>query len=295
MQPKPSLGVIGAGKVGQTLARLLFQAGYTIGAVYSRSPVHAETLAGFVASRVTNSPYEVLIAVDLTLLTVPDDAIAALAARLGRGDLSGKAVVHTSGALDSRSLELLGARGALVGSLHPIYPFADVDSAVTGLPGAAFGLESQSEALMECLGDIVRALNGTILRIPVGEKAVYHAALVIASNYTVVLYDTARRLLSGLGADEMAVDYALSSLLSETVANLRMKGVPDALTGPLVRGDTGTIAAHLEALRQRDPLIAAMYRDLARLALPMLEARAVKSDSIVNLLDQDESDATDHS
>ncbi len=284
MTQPPLLGVIGAGKVGQTLARMLAQAGYTVGAVHSRTPAHAESLAQQVGARVTDSPAAVLESVDLTLLTVPDDAVRSLAETLAAGDLSGKMVVHTSGALDARSLSLLAARGAKVGSLHPAYPFASVDTAMTGLPGATFAIEAEDEALMACLGDMVHALNGTILKLETGDKAIYHAALVIASNYTVILYDVARRLLLSLNASEDASDSALNSLLAETVRNIETRGVPDALTGPLVRGDTGTLRAHLDALARYDPQIAALYRDLARQALPML---AVSSAAVQNLLEEE--------
>jgi predicted short-subunit dehydrogenase-like oxidoreductase (DUF2520 family) len=294
MRARPVIGVIGAGQVGQTLARLLFQAGYEVGAIYSRRPEPAEALASLVQSRVTAAPAEVLEAVDLLLLTVPDDAIRSLALQLAHGELEGKAVVHSSGALDSHSLDAVAECGAMVGSLHPIYPFAGVEDALKGLPGAAFAVESDSEVLMDHLGDMIRSMNGTILRIASGEKALYHAALVIASNYTVVLYDIARRLLLSLGPDEAAADGALNTLLAGTAANLRSQGLPQALTGPLVRRDIGTLTAHLAALHRYDDQLAALYRELARWALPILEARDLPTDAIEELLNQDERHATDH-
>jgi predicted short-subunit dehydrogenase-like oxidoreductase (DUF2520 family) len=141
---------------------------------------------------------------------------------------------------------------------------------MVGLPGATFAAEAGDGWLMACLGDIVTALNGTILRLNTGDKALYHAALVIASNYSVVLYDVALRILTGHSDDQMAIRSALDSLLDGTVRNIQQYGPVEALTGPLVRGDTGTIADHLEALARFDPQIAALYRDIARLALPML-------------------------
>ncbi len=147
-----------------------------------------------------------------------------------------------------RALAALAERGVQVGSLHPAYPFADVDTAISGLPGSTFAVEAQDEPLRSWLFEIVAALDGRALAIPPGGKAIYHAALVIASNYTVTLYALAESLLTGLGADKAAADAALDALLAGTVENLKAQGVPDALTGPLVRGDVGTIAAHLAAL-----------------------------------------------
>ena len=281
---KPVLGVIGAGKVGQTLARLCVQAGYTIGAVYNRTPASAERLARQVNSTAVVTAKEVVEQADLILLTVPDDAIEGLAAQIAASHLAGKGVIHTSGARDAQALLALAAQGAMTGSLHPAYPFADVEAAVRGLAGTTFALEAEDDQLVIWLTDLVHALNGVVLRIPPGGKVLYHAALVIASNYTVTLYAAAERLLLALSEDRAAVDGALNALVGATVNNLRFQGVPDALTGPLVRGDMGTIESHLKALEQQDAQLAQVYRDLARLSFPMLEARGIPTDAIESLL-----------
>ena len=288
---KPTLGIIGAGKVGQTLTRLLFQRGYTIKAVYS--PNHAHDLAKRVGSVVTSTPQSVLDSVDLALLTVPDDVIVPVAAQLALANLAGKAVVHTSGVHDAGQLAILAGRGAMVGSFHPAYPFADVESALAGLAGTTFGVEAESSTLMTWLDEMVHALDGRILKLPPGSKASYHAALVLVSNYTVTLYAAAERLLHTLSDDREAVDGALNALLAATVTNLRETGIPDALTGPLVRGDTGTIAAHLEALDQWDARLANVYRDLGLLTFPLLQARELATEALEQVLERGIHDATD--
>jgi predicted short-subunit dehydrogenase-like oxidoreductase (DUF2520 family) len=284
MPKKPALSIIGAGKVGQALALLCLRAGYTTAAVYSRTPAHAERLAQQVGSVAVATAQEAALRADLILLTVPDDAIEVVARQLAVCPLAGKGVIHTSGAHDARVLSALAARGAMTGSLHPAYPFADVESAMSGLAGTTFALEADDERLAVWLSEMVSALNGSVLRIPPGSKALYHAALVIASNYTVTLYAAAERLLLTLSDDRAAVDGALNRLVGATVENLRETGIPDALTGPLVRGDVGTIEAHLEALQQQDAQLAALYRDLARASLPILQARGIPVDAIVSLL-----------
>jgi predicted short-subunit dehydrogenase-like oxidoreductase (DUF2520 family) len=130
--------------------------------------------------------------------------------------------------------------------------------------------------------------------VPPGSKALYHAALVIASNYTVTLYAAAERLLLSMGADRAAADAALNALVGVTVENLRRQGVPDALTGPLVRADVGTLAAHLRALRDADPALEEVYRALARLTYPLVEARGVSLDPIEHLLRQEDDNAIDN-
>lgn len=283
---KPVLGIIGAGKVGQTLARLWVQAGYTIGAVYNRTPAPAEHLARHVHATAVATAQKVVERADLILLTVPDDAIESVAKQLAASHLAGKGVIHTSGAADKQVLSALAAQGAMTGSLHPAYPFADVEAAVQGLAGATFALEAEDDTLVFWLTEMVQALNGVVLRIPPGGKALYHAALVIASNYAVTLYAAAERLLLTLSEDRAAVDGALNALVGATVSNLRTQGIPDALTGPLVRGDVGTIASHLTTLEEQDEQLAKVYRDLARLTFPILQARGISTEAIESLLDR---------
>jgi predicted short-subunit dehydrogenase-like oxidoreductase (DUF2520 family) len=284
MSGKPVLGIIGAGKVGQTLARLLYQASYTIGAIYNRTPATAVRLARLVNSTAVMTVQEVAGHADLILLTVPDDAIEWVAEQLTASHLAGKGVMHTSGVHDAKVLSGLAAHGAMIGSLHPAYPFADVEIALRGLAGATFALEAESNQLADWLTDMVHAMSGSVLRIPPGGKALYHAALVIASNYMVTLYAAAERLLLTLSEDRAAVDGALNALVGATANNLRGQGIPDALTGPLVRGDAGTIESHLTALARQDAQLAALYRELARLSLPILRARGIPIDTIENLL-----------
>ncbi len=254
--------------------------GYAITAIYSWTLAHAETLAAAVSARAVKSLGE--IDADLVLLTVPDDVITATAA--GLAGFTGKAVIHTSGARDATALASLASRGVQVGSLHPAYPFADVETAISGLPGSTFAVEAREDPLRSWLFEMVVALDGRALAIPPGGKATYHAALVIASNYTVTLYALAESLLTGLGAEQAAADAALDALLAGTVANLKAQGVPDALTGPLVRGDAGTIAAHLAALGEVDESLVDVYRQLARLTLPLARARGLASEEIERLL-----------
>ncbi len=282
----PSLGIIGAGKVGSVLARLWHQAGCEVRGIYSRSEVRAMALAEQVGAMVCcDTPDHVLEVADLTVLAVPDDAIEMVADRLNLKDLRGKGVVHTSGVHDAGSLAALAARGAMVGSLHPAFPFADIETAVANLPGSAFAVEAELLPLRTWLVELVHRLDGQVLVIPPGKKAVYHAALVIASNYAVTLYSLAEQILTGLGADIVTADRALNPLVRATAQNLQQQGIPAALTGPLVRGDAGTVKLHLDALCDLDPGVAALYVQLARLTLPMLAARGVELEAIEQVLD----------
>lgn len=293
MDRQPSLGIVGAGKVGSTLARLWYKVGYRIQAVYSPTDNHARVLARHVNAAQAASPSEVVHSAELTLLTVPDDRIELVAAGLKKSEIMDKAVVHTSGVHDKSALADLTGRGAMIGSLHPVFPFADVETAIVKLPGAAFAVEAEVEPLRKWLVDLVQALNGRVLVIPPGQKALYHAALAIASNYTVTLYAIAEQLLLQLGAGRDTADHALNTLVTATVENLRTRRVPNALTGPLVRADAGTIAAHLEVLGREDRSLAELYVALVRLSFPMLQARGVAPDAIERVLQGWEEDLCD--
>jgi predicted short-subunit dehydrogenase-like oxidoreductase (DUF2520 family) len=287
--PKPTLGFVGAGKVGHTLARLWSAQGYIVRAVHSRTLEHAQAIAAQVGAAVVQSTADVVQAADLTLLTVPDGAIHSVAAHAAKGleaqgKQTSKAVIHTSGVLSMDALSPLAELGFMTGSLHPAFPFADAETAIAKLPGATFGVEAGWETLNVWFNDLVAAVNGQVFNIPSGGKATYHSAFVFASNYVVTLYAIAEKLLLSLGAEREVADNALNGLLAGTATNLARQGIPDALTGPLVRCDAETIRLHLGALISADYELADLYTQLARLSLPMLEARHIDTAFVEQLL-----------
>jgi predicted short-subunit dehydrogenase-like oxidoreductase (DUF2520 family) len=237
---------------------------------------------------------------DLTLLTVPDDALEAVAGALAGAPWDGRAVVHTSGVHNARTLDALQARGAETGSLHPAFPFASVEQALTALPGATFAVEAESGHLRGCLTGIVSSLGGQVIVLTPHSKARYHAALVIASNYLVTLYDVARSLLESVDASPDASAGALNVLMQAALRNVVALGPVDALTGPLVRGDLGTVAAHLTALEDAPPAYRDLYVQLARLTYPLLEKRGITIGDtsitrlVEDLLQQDENRHAPH-
>lgn len=283
---KPTLGIVGTGMVGSTLGILAHARGYRVAALHNLARASAVALSTRVGAAVLESAAPVLAACDLLLVAVPDDALGDVAAALEPADVTGKGIVHTSGVRDASVFAALAPRGARVGSLHPAYPFADVDTAVAGLPGATFAVEAEDPALRAWLLALVAGFNGRAIVVPPGGKALYHAALVIASNYAVTLYALAEELLRRLGADAETSHAALGTLLAGTVRNIEARGIPDALTGPIARGDAGTVAAHLDALARDDGALAALYVLLAQATLPLARARGVAVDAIAARLDR---------
>ena len=272
------LGFIGAGKVGTALAALLHHRGAHVTGVAGRTPKAGLDMAlgaGLSAS-VAKDRAGVLASASIVFLTVPDDAIGPLCDEIAanEGWRPGQSVVHCSGALPSTILGAANAQGALVASFHPLQAFANLQAALKNMPGSTFALEGDP-ALVVQLERLAEALGGTPLHLRADGKTLYHAAAVISSNYLVTLAALASDLLvrEGVAPDATTAVRHLIPLLRGTLDNLQGIGLPGALTGPLARGDAGTIARHLKALEGCAPDTADLYRHLARLTLPMAQEK----------------------
>jgi len=285
--PYPRLAFIGAGRVAHALALAWQAAGWPVVAIATRDAARGQALAAQLGTPL-GPPNQAIQQADLVFLSVPDDAIGPLAQTLSTQDWQGKAAIHNSGAHSLATLQPLAQAGAELGSLHPALPFTDygLDAATqqARLRGAAYALEASSRILLSQLTALVEALQGHPIPLSPGQKILYHAALVFTSNYTVTLYAVAMRLLAELGVNSSHSALVLNGLLSGTSANLARQGVPLALSGPLVRGDVGTMAAHLQAL---PPDLADLYRHLAQHTLPMAQARGTQLEPLLALLSQE--------
>lgn len=291
---QPRLGFVGAGKVGTTLARLLYGRGYKIGGIYSQTPNHAKIFAEEVEAKIALTVDELAASCDLIFLTVTDDAVLKVVSQFGSIALEGKAVVHTSGVLDASILQPLAEQRAMIGSLHPAFPFANVEDAIARLPGATFALQAETAPLRDWLTEIVAALDGRILTIASGKKALYHTALVFVSNYGVTLYAIAQRLLIDAGAQTDEARQTLNALVVGMVQNIILRGIPDALTGPLVRGDVFTVSAHFDILGTEASDLRELYRQLAEQTLPIVVARGVDTRAVETILRRALDDADNH-
>jgi predicted short-subunit dehydrogenase-like oxidoreductase (DUF2520 family) len=268
---RPSISLIGAGRVGSTLARALHGAGYTINSIWSRTPAHAEALAHQVNARLVDL-VDAPSSADLTLLAVSDDSLAGLMQELADVGAwhAGQMVVHCSGVLPVAVLSPAAFHGALTGGFHPLAAIAEREQELPH--GITFAVEA-AEPLRGILHAMAQAIGGRPFDLQGAERGLYHAAAVLASNYTVVLAALAADLLQRAGLDRDAALPAIMPLLRSTLANLDHAGLPDALTGPLVRGDVGTVIRHLQALDTTAPEIAQVYRALGAAALPLVESR----------------------
>ena len=262
-----SIGFIGAGTVGTALAVRLSERGYAVRAVASRSRSSAETLARRIAGcRAAESNQEAASQTDLVFITTPDDAIVSVVD--GLQWRQGQGVVHCDGAASADILESARQAGALVGGFHPLQTFAGLKEALENLPGSTFAIEAE-EPLYSILTQMAGDLDGRSIRLQGEEKVLYHAAAVIASNYTVTLMKMATDLWQAFGVPRAEATQALLPLLRGTVNNIAKVGLPNCLTGPIARGDIGTLRHHMLALRERAPGVLEAYRQLGLQAIPV--------------------------
>ena len=239
--------------MGTALAVLLSRKGYQVTCVSSRSRTSAENLAKAVdGCRVLNNNQDVADTADLVFITTPDDAIARVASQVKWHD--GQSVVHCSGADSTDILEPARKSGAMVGSFHPLQTFAGVKQAIENIPGSTFAIEAE-EPLLSTLKDMATALGGHWIELKASDKVAYHAAAVFACNYLVTLVKLATDLWQTFSIPPDQATKALLPLIRGTLHNIDTIGIPQCLTGPIARGDTGTIKKHLEALQEKAPAL----------------------------------------
>jgi len=268
---RPRIGFIGAGVVGTAIASRLFEAGYPIVSVYSRTKARAVRLAERIGADVPDDPQGVVDVAEVVFLTVPDDAIEEVAGSLSWS--AGKSAVHCSGSRSLEPLSEVARAGGSVGVLHPLQAFATAEQAEKNLKGSAFAIEASDGDLRSELERIARSLGGRPFFLAGEKKALYHASATIASNYLVTLLDLASSLWERFGSTKEDGLRSLLPLVKGTVENLKEVGLPDALTGPISRGDVGTIRRHIEALSEVAPELAAVYKELARVTIPIALAK----------------------
>ncbi|MBE0431687.1 MAG: DUF2520 domain-containing protein [Dehalococcoidia bacterium] len=266
-----TIGFIGAGTTGTALAVRLSQKGCPVVAVSSRTLASAQKLAGLVPGcRVYDTAQELADAVDLVFITTPDDAIAMVCRQVSWR--AGQSVVHCSGAHSVNILEPARELGAAVGSMHPLQTFADVSQAVENLPGSTFALEAE-DPLLSRLKDLASLLNGKWVELRPGQKVLYHAAAVFACNYLITLVKLSLDLWHEFGILPQEGTQALLPLLEGTINNIRTIGLPGCLTGPIARGDLGTIQRHLSALEATDTALLSTYQELGLQTIPIAIAK----------------------
>jgi predicted short-subunit dehydrogenase-like oxidoreductase (DUF2520 family) len=264
-------GFVGAGTTGTALAVRLSQKGWPVAGVSSRTLSSAQKLAGLVSNcHVCRTSQELADAAELVFITTPDDVIARVCSEVHWH--KGQSILHCSGAHSVDILEPAKKLGAAVGSFHPLQTFADVDQAMANLPGSTFALEAE-EPLLSTLKELTHLLDGNWVELRPGDKVLYHTAAVFACNYLVTLVKLAQDLWKDFGVSSNEATRALLPLLRGTLNNIDNIGLPSCLTGPVARGDLGTIERHLSALENKSPSLLSTYKELGLQTIPIALAK----------------------
>jgi predicted short-subunit dehydrogenase-like oxidoreductase (DUF2520 family) len=269
---KPKVSIIGAGRLGMTLAVALARKGYLIRSLVSRRLQSARRAATFLDEKVQvlgAKQVRSLRPADVFLITTPDDQIAVVSEELSRLALPKAIAFHTSGALSAEALAPLRQRGWHTGSIHPLVSVSSTTPGYATFRGTFWSVEGDKAAL-RLAKSIVRDLEGKSFSIRSQDKPLYHAAAVMASGNVVALFDVALEMLAECGLTRTTARRVLLPLIESTVHNLENKDPVQALTGTFSRGDLETVKRHLAAL-ERNELAEALelYRLLGKRSLKL--------------------------
>lgn len=244
------IGFIGAGKVACAFGKYLVENGFDVYGYYNRTYEKAQEAAKYTNSKAIAHMDKLVRSIDILFVTTGDDSISQVCNQLVEENLlsRGQIIVHMSGAASSNVLEEAKKNGCFIYSLHPLQAFADIEKAVKDLKGTVFSIEGDEEKF-EVMEGLLKKLGNDYFKLTTEQKSIYHATACAVSNYLVTLMDYGVSLFASIGIDEKDGYKALYPLIEGTVKNIYNLGTVDALTGPIARGDLGTIQKHIDALK----------------------------------------------
>ena len=253
------------------MAVALSGAGYRIAAVASRQPASAARLAArLVGTPAVPTAQAVVDLADLIILAIPDDAIRGVCEALSWR--AGQSVAHCSGAGTATWLSAAERAGARVGGLHPLQTFVSVEEAIALLPESTFAIEAD-DTLAADLATLVEAIGAPWIRLRAEDKPSYHLAAVLVSNYLVTLAKLSTDFWLDLGFSPDEARHALVPLMRGIIRSIDEFGIPECLTGPVARGDLGTIERHRAVLIERRPDLLPIYGELGLQTIPIALAK----------------------
>lgn len=250
---KPKVAIVGAGNVGNILAKAFYQQGYPLTGIASKTIISAEKLANYFGVRSTIRAAEITRYADVVVIATPDRYISQVVEEIATdgGFRAGQFVLHTSGGISANILSAASELGTFTGCMHPLQSFADRKRETDLLVGIYFALGGHGQAVK--LGEkIVKDFGGQSFILADGDRPLYHAAACIASNYVVSLLHWAMKSYESIGLTPQQARAALLPLVQGTIKNIQELGPTEALTGPVSRGDCNTITAHLAAIEDGD-------------------------------------------
>lgn len=283
---KPTVAILGAGRTGRALGRMLHRQGFLAGGIACRTMSSARQAVAFIGGgTATTSVSDAVGGAGLVLIATPDRVIAPLARELAGTGIAWKnrTVFHTSGALSAAVLEPLTGRGAMVASLHPLASIPD-PRAVNDLQGIPCAVEGDPRAV-RALRRLTASLGGVPITIPRQSKALYHFIACLLSNDLVAFLDYGFDAARGLGLTRRQAARLYMPLVRGTLANVDRLGTVKALTGPVSRGDRETLRLHGEALRTLAPEVRRLHRVLALRSVELaLQAKTIAPETAADLV-----------
>lgn len=272
-QPRDGIAIVGPGKVGQALGRLLAAAGFPIRYVAGRRRAAARQAVRFIGSgRAVSIQSPQLAEARIILMTTSDAALEPVARELAglRRNWKGYVVLHTCGSLAGAGpgspLAPFQRRGASTGCVHPFQTIPSARAGALNLIGSYWGIDGDPAAVKVARG-WVKALLGVPFPVRPNRKTLYHASAFLVSPALVTLMERSERLLKLAGVPSKVGRPMLARFAEETAKNFAAAGGRGALTGPAARGDWGTLRRHLAALRRHSPEAVPVYIALARAML----------------------------
>lgn len=272
-RPLNSFAIIGAGMVGTAIGFLLKKAGYKITAIADKSPAALKRARSYIEGVLFCSPQEAVQRADCILITTPDDKISSACKEIALCPaIKNKLVFHMSGAGDLDILDSAKKAGASVGSIHPLQSFSSIDQAIKNIPGSYFAVTSDNKAQAPAK-NIVRNLGGIPFLISSNQKPLYHAAACIASNYFVSLMNTVESIYQAIGLNEKDAKKAYLPLVYGSLRNIEKSDSISSLTGPIARGDLGTIKKHISAISKNLPQYSSLYSSLGLITVKVAQKK----------------------
>jgi predicted short-subunit dehydrogenase-like oxidoreductase (DUF2520 family) len=270
-----TINIIGCGRAASSLARLWRAAGtITIGRVLNRSEESARRAVSLIGEGEAAVSLRDMDTAEAWLIGTGDGQIQAVARELAasRIELGDSLVFHLAGRFGLSVLEPLDSRAAAIASLHPVRSLTHEGLTLEDFHGTACVAEGGPEALRR-LKPLVTGIGGHWLPVDRIDRGLYHASVAIISNITKAIAWKAQKWQVKAGLPQETAATVTHQLLNSTMEDLFRSGARQSITGPIVRGDTSTIEAHLAALRAAHPDDIEIYRILARTVLELAQDR----------------------
>lgn len=271
------IAIIGLGMVGTAIGHLLKKSGREIAALCDKLPPATKRAVLYTGGKPYQDAQNAAAAADIILITTPDDSIENVCRKIAAPEvLHNKLVIHMSGAGSLDLLDTAKKAGAITACIHPLQSFSSIDNAIKNIPGSIFGITAERKAKTSAQL-FVHDLRGIPVFISPQHKPLYHTAACFASNYLVTLLNVVESIYRAIGLSKSKAQKAYLPLIYGTLRNIEASGSVRALTGPIARGDIGTVQKHISALNNVNPQYLPLYSILGEAATKIAQKKGTLS------------------